>query len=104
MPTAYYRYVSDLERQFIGQKKVIMSRSGSTWFTPDRYDTAAEAQQKLALPASPPWRIGPIPSDEMPDFDRVPLRPVGVANGQPGGGTECATSKPVYLYDVTRLP
>jgi hypothetical protein len=102
MPTSYYRYVDERERRFIEDNRFVMSKSGFTFFTPDRYDTAAEAQKYLALPAPQPWRIGPIPADEMPDLE-VPLRPVGVANGQPGGGTECATVKPVYLYSVSKL-
>src|SRR6266852_1604253 len=104
MPTLYNRYVSDAEKQFIEQERMIMSKAGSTWFTPDRYETAADAQRYLVLPTTRPWRIGPIPADEMPDFDKVPLRPVAAKSGQPGGGAECATTRPVYLYAIARLP
>jgi len=103
MPTLYYRYVSDAERQFIERNQMILSKAGLTWFTPDRYETAAEAQRYLVLPTPQPWRIGPIPADEMPDFDKVPLRPVASKNNQPGGGAECATTRPVYLYGVAKL-
>ena len=103
MPTLYYRYVSDAEKEFIEQNRMIRSAAGSTWFTTIRFESAADAQRYLALPSPQPWRIGPIPADEMPDFDTVPLRPVASYNGQPGGGTECATSKPVYLYQMARL-
>jgi hypothetical protein len=104
MPTLYYRYVSDAEKEFIEQNRMILSKAGSTWFTPNRYETASDARRYLALPTTQPWMIGPIPADEMPDFDAAALRPVAPANGESGGGTECATSKPVYLYGVVRLP
>jgi len=104
MVTSYYRYLDDAEKNSIDDKGVILSRSGLTWFTPDRYETAAEAEKFLALASARKWRIGPIPSDEMPDFDTVPLRPVAPAHGQPGGGVECATSHPIYLFKVVELP
>ncbi len=100
MVTTYYRYVHDGEKNSIEDSGMIRSKSGLTWFTPDRYETAAEAEKFLALPSGRNWRVGPIPSDEMPDFDKVPLRPVAPANGQPGGGVECATSLPIYLFKI----
>lgn len=104
MITTYYRYVDDAEKNSIDQSGFIQSKSGLTWFTPARYDTATDAQKFLALPFLRNWRVGPIPSDEMPDFDKVPLRPVAPAHGHPGGGVECATSHPIYLFKVVKLP
>ena len=103
MVTTHYRYVDDAEKDSIDGGGIIQSKSGLTWFTPDRYDTAADAEKFLALPSPRNWRVGPIPSDEMPDFDKVPLRPIAPAHGQPGGGVECATSHPVYLFKVVQL-
>ena len=104
MVTTYYRYVDDVEKDYIEDSGMIRSKSGFTWFTPDRYGTAADAEKFLALSSARNWRIGPIPSDEMPDFDKVPLRTVAPAHGQPGGGVECATSHAVYLLKVVKLP
>ena len=104
METSYYRYVGDAEKKSIEDEGTIQSKYALTWFTPDRYDSAVEAKKCLALSSPPNWRIGPVPSGEMPDFDKVPLRPVAPANGEPGGGVECATSRPVYLFKMVQLP
>lgn len=101
--TQFYRYVGDKEADSINEKKEIKSKSGVTWYTPDRYDTADEAQKKLALPNKPARRVGPIPADEMADFDHCPLRPVSPRFGQPGGGVEAAATKPVWLFEKSVL-
>lgn len=69
----FYRYIGQQEANDIDQHRVIRSRSGTTWFTPNRYDNATQAQRELALPTSPAYRVGPIPADELPDFDAAPL-------------------------------
>lgn len=98
-----YRYVSSAEKEFIEHQGIILSRSRITYFTPDRYDDPSEAQAKLALADVPEWRIGGIPEGQMPDFDALSLRVVNPAYRQPGGGVQCATSRPVYLFAMTRL-
>lgn len=82
---------------------MIESKTEVTYFTPDRYDDPREAQAKLALANLPEWRIGGIPDSQMPDFDALSLRVVSPWGKQPGGGTQCATSRPVYLFAMTRL-
>jgi len=103
MNAVLYRYVSDAERQHIEQSKMIRSHSGKTYFSPDLYDAAADARQRLALSVAPAWRVGPIPADEMPDFDAVSLQAASPKYGQPGGGLECATRHIVYLFGFSRL-
>jgi len=98
----FYRYVGDAEKQYIDQNKMIRSQSGKTYFSPDLYETATDARQRLALPALPAWRVGPIPADEMPDFDAVALQAASPKYGQPGGGLECATNHTVYLLGFSR--
>ena len=95
----FYRYVSSSEMGRIRETRQIGSRSGVTYFSPDRYDDAQEAYRRLALPRPPDFRVGPIPDDEMPDFDVVPLMSVGFVDpNRLGGGTEAATSRPVRLF------
>lgn len=97
--TVYYRYVSRGEIQYIQANKHIMAKSGVTYFTPDRYDDPRVAQSMLAMPNKPDYRIGPIPADEMPDFDVVGIQSVGVVDAsRPGGGVEAATSATAYLF------
>ena len=101
----FYRYVDDVEEAVIRAMGMIAPApsSLSKWYTPDRYDTGLEAQQYLALRNTPTYRIGPIPSDEIPDPDHVQLRVVAPAFGQPGGGLEVATTKTHYLFEIRRL-
>lgn len=102
----FYRYVDDAEATIIQRDKRIEPVQGQTckWYTPDRYDSGADAQKYLALQYAPTHRVGPIPSDEMPDFDHTPLRVVGADRGQPGGRLEAATSKALYLFDIAGIP
>ena len=82
--TLYYRYVSRAELKFILRNFYIMSRSGFTYFTYERYDDADRAQKRLALERRPEYRIGPIPEEEMPFIPYkgvVPPTPLF-----PGGG------------------
>ncbi len=102
--TQFYRYISQGELNEIRNTKTIQSKSGVTYFTPDRYDNAQEARLKLALPFLPEYRIGPIPADEVPDFDSVPLGSVPYVDMErPGGGFEGATTMPLYLFGVYNL-
>lgn len=101
----FYRYTDDTEAEEIKKSNRIEPAPNQTckWFTPDRYDTGAEAQRFLAIRYTPTCRVGPIPSDELPDFDHIPLRVVAPAHRQPGGGLEAATTQIVHLFSVTRL-
>jgi hypothetical protein len=101
MPTSYYRYVDDAERQFIERTMGIRSASGVTWYAvdpPSFYVTQVEVQRFLAIPSGmKTCSIGPIPDDEAPPMDVVPPRtvvPQQLPDGTwvPGGGTEAATS------------
>ena len=101
----FYRYVSALESASITKEAMIRSRSGVTYFAmdpPSRYETIAEASERLAMPPKD-IRVGPIPADELPAWDVVSPRtvsPVALPDGrwQPGGGTECATSHPTWIF------
>lgn len=101
----FYRYVDDSEEAVIRTEGRIAPATGSVckWYTPDRYDSGLEAQRHLALRYAPTYRVGPIPSDELPDFDHVQLRVAAPAFGQPGGGLEVATTRTHYLFVISRL-
>ena len=101
----FYRYVSEPEYRSIMANRVIVSWTGRTYFTPDRYQSAAEAQRKLALGDLPAYRIGPVPADELPDFDEVKLQTVrpDPILGLPGGGVEAATTQITSLFNPVRL-
>ena len=103
MALIYYRYVGEEEKRSIEKKNLICSSSGATYFTPDRYDSADEAQKKLSLLQLPVWRIGGIAEEDMPELDRSTLRVVAPLNGQPGGGKECTASRPVRWFPFYRL-
>lgn len=51
----------------------------------------------------PTYRVGPIPSDELPDFDDTPLSVVEAAYGESGGGLQAATTQTKYLFDITAI-
>lgn len=103
----FYRYVgSQKEMDDIANRRAIRSSNPQgTWYTPDRFESAQEARERLALGSEPLYRVGPIPADEIPDFDVVPLRPVGYVDvGRPGGAVEGCTSGTVYLFAVWDFP
>lgn len=66
-----------------------------TWFTPTRFNDPAVAQQLLALDYVPHYRFGPIPADEMPDFDVNGPQRIQPVGGMPGGAIEVCTTQPV---------
>jgi len=101
----FYRYVDDAEGTLIYANRRIEPAPHQTckWYTPDRYETGADAQKFLAMPYTPTCRIGPFPAEWLPDFDHAPLRLVSPANAQPGGGLEVATTKKVHLFDFAKL-
>lgn len=71
---------------------------GKTWYSPKRYEDPAEALAELAIKRAPDYRVGPIPADEMPDFDVNGMRVVAPANGQPGGGLEVCTTGEAHIF------
>ena len=104
MPTGFYRYLSSSQEisQVIDERKVQSTNSSTqyaTWYCPTRSDSDSMAEQEVALPRPPTHRIGPIPNDQMPQFD-IGLRPVSPAFGQPGGGVEARTAAPVWLFGL----
>ncbi len=101
----FYKYADDYETNLIRQDRSIAPAPWQTceWLSPDRYNSAADAQQYLSLQYRPTQRIGPIP-DDLLDFDYVPLRSVGQKSGQPGGGLEAATTQTIHLFSMTPLP
>jgi hypothetical protein len=101
----FYRYVDANEKNRIMRQKVITRGPGQTvkYYTPDRYDRAADARRYLSLHYAPQFRIGPISEDEI-DFDYIQSpRIVAPANGQPGGGREVATTQTLFLFDCFTL-
>ena len=100
----YYRYVGPAEAYAVETTRIVMTLSGLgiTWYTPDRYLSRIDAQRFLALPGVSTHRLGPYPEDELPPFT-VGLRRVQPNFGQPGGGWEAATERPVFVFGVAPL-
>jgi hypothetical protein len=69
-----------------------------TWFTPTRFSDPSTAQHLLALDYTPSYRVGPVPADEMPDFDVHGPQIIQPAGGHPGGAIEVCMTQPVYLF------
>lgn len=97
----FYRYISDPGEitQWTQEHKIktLNTMATGTWFTPTRYQTAAQARSELALPNLPTHRIGPIPAGEMPDVVTGP-RVSQPLFGQPGGGIEVLVSREVWVF------
>ena len=104
----YYRYASH-QAVFdqLRENRLIRSTNprggGRTWCTPSRYDNPLVAQTELALRRPPARRFGPIPADEMPDFDVHGRQVVQPAYGQPGGGIEVCTTGQVFIFGCYNL-
>ena len=104
----FYRYVDDYEANLILQNRRIEPAPHQTrkYYTPDLYNTGAEAQAFLALSYQPTHRVGALAID-LSDFDAVPLQIVQPDNNQHGGGLEAATTQSVPLpvtADITPIP
>jgi hypothetical protein len=104
----YYRYAShQAEFDQLREERLIRSTNplgaGKTWYAPTRYDDPLLAQADLALKRPPARRFGPIPADEMPDFDINGPQPVQPAYGQPGGGIEVCTTGRVFIFGCYNL-
>jgi hypothetical protein len=102
----FYRYTDAKEAAIIQEQGRIDRAPHQTckWYSPNRFESGEEARRYLALAYTPTYRIGPIPQDELPDFDHAPLRVIGPNFGMPGGGLEAATTQPFYLFSMTPLP
>lgn len=100
--TYYYRYTADPEKEFIDENGWIRSLSELTFLSPDVYDDAIDAEERLAMPARPRWRIGPIASEAIPRI-AVGLRRVRPKFGKRGGGWEIATSGRIPYPNAVRL-
>jgi hypothetical protein len=100
----FYRYTDQYEADLIERTRRIEPAPGQTckYYTPHRYDTGVDAQKYLAMAYTPTHRVGPIPEDELPQL-HIPLRVVGAAYGQPGGGLEVATTDTIYLFNITPI-
>lgn len=105
-PVLFYRYVGPNEMAEIRRIGIIKSnRRLETWWTTLRTDDPDEARNLLALPYSCEYRVGPVPPDEMPDFDHTPLEPVPAVGPSPGEALQAATTNAVYVtYWITRVP
>jgi hypothetical protein len=102
----FYRYTDDYEAAIIQEQARIDRAPHQTckWYSPNRFESGVEAQRYLALGYTPTHRIGPVPQDEMPDFDHAALRLTGPNFGEPGGALEAATTQPLYLFTTTAIP
>jgi hypothetical protein len=99
----YYRYFRHPnERDQLRRDRMVRTSNPNngykTWFTLSRFRDQAIAQQLLALNHVPDYRVGPIPADEMPDFDVHRQKIVQPVGNLPGGAIECCTTHPVYLF------
>lgn len=100
---AYYRFFShSAEFNQLQRDRVVHTTNphgrGEPWFTPTRFEDPVDAQRLLALQRTPQFRVGPIPADEMPDFDVCGPRRIQPAYGQPGGAVEVCTTMPVFIF------
>lgn len=95
-----YRYVTDDGKPHSGMIRA--PNHGHLWLTPNRYTSLAEAQQRLALPKPPSYRIGPVWSLDTV-LDGIPLRACAPRFGQPGGGLEITSTRPIPFGEVSRI-
>ncbi|MDA1190821.1 MAG: hypothetical protein O3A46_03945 [Candidatus Poribacteria bacterium] len=98
-----YRYLSDEnEYEQIQRERKVQTLNPTygyrTWFTVTRYDDVQQAQEELALPLTPRYRVGPIAVD--PDEYALQLEQVQPSFGHPGSGIECSTTEPIWLFGV----
>ena len=108
----YYRYFrrypqgQDELEQLQRERMVRTSNPNNgfrTWFTPARFRDPAVAQRLLALDHLPEFRVGPIPADEMPEFDALGPQIVQPVGNLPGGAVEVCTTQPVYIFGCYNL-
>ena len=97
-----YRYVVNDEQKFIVKYHKIKSLHCETYLSPDKYNSADEAQRFLSLPIKPEYRVGPICSLDV-TFDGVFLRRVRAKYGHPGGGWELTTHQPIIYGNIESI-
>lgn len=79
----------------------IQPRNGFVWLTPDYYSSAADAQAKLALSSRPIGYFSVNSNNLILTGSPTTVQP---ANGQPGGGTEVTTAKPISVSQTAWTP
>jgi hypothetical protein len=101
--TRGFRYVTESEIKAIKETGMLRGgRPGETFFTKDIYKIGAHAQERLALPNTPTYRI---------EF-RITNNPNLLRNGtkvkpdfsQPGKGAEFMTTDPVHVDLINIQP
>lgn len=92
----YYRYMSEKEAGVVEEEGLLRGGlPGETYWTDERYGTAAEAKSRLALKALPEVRLAfTIKND--PALEREGTR-VGALDDEPGGGMEWMTTEKVEV-------
>ncbi len=89
----YYRYVGEAEASRIqeaaaqGDTVTVQSRRGTTYFSPTRYVSAREAQDFLALPNTPAYRVR-IPASYVEAAPVIKAGTVWATSTGYGGGWE----------------
>lgn len=102
----FYRYMSEAEVAAIRRTGLLRGgRPEETFWTTDYYESADEAQERLALRERPEKRVWFRITNE-PAMERKNTR-VAPDEGQPGGGTEYMTAADekvaVEVIDVADL-
>lgn len=101
---SYYRYMVPAELEAVQQTGLLRGgRPGETFWTDESFDSAAEAQSKLALPSPPELRVRfIILNSPILTRDGSVVEP---AFGSPGGGREWASPDQVQveILDVQPL-
>lgn len=97
MTAQLYRYVAPAiytnDCESIRDRSYI-STSGCTWLSPNRYQLWTDAQEFLALPKAPGYRIGPVWSLDVV-FDGLAARISPPRFGRSGGAWELTTTRSI---------
>lgn len=105
---SFYRYMSQAEAQTVQSSGVLrgfraVNGRSETYFTEDHYNSASEAQSRLALEQAPQVRVR-FRVANNPRMDRANAA-VSADYGQRGGGTQWSTREVVRVeaIEITRL-
>ena len=100
---SFYRYVGPAELEAIQQTGLLRGgRPGDTFWTDGEYTSAAEAQDKLALPVTPEIRVRFLILN-TPTLTRAGSVVEPMFGGS-GGGREWASPDPVHVEIVDVQP
>ena len=100
---SFYRYVGPAELEAIQQTGLLRGgRPGDTFWTDGEYTSAAEAQDKLALPVTPEIRVRFIIVNSPTLIRSGSI--VDPAFGGAGGGREWASPDPVQVEIIDVQP